>query len=228
MVYDMMLSVPDIDRLLDAGLIPVSKVPLTSEGKIAAQNLGKHTFTTRDGTVRDFIVTAVDGTPCITLPDGDGIEYYVPLKLVQVKQTSRKQRPQTSTWWALADNALVPARLQGVKTRIRHNRLKSEREADQSRSRALRIFPESDERFDDIFGRREDSESANSDLKNRLWNRRCRTMGHASVEFNMISYQIHVLITALVAYHNRTGSDMSEWFGKYQLPCKEPPLALAA
>ncbi len=230
MVYDMMLSVADFDRLLDAGLIPVSKVPLTKHSKIAAQNLGKHTFTTKDGTVREFIVTAIDGTACITLPDGDGIEHYVPLKLMQVKQTGRKHRPQTSTWWALPDRALVPVRLQGARTRIRHNRLKSERDAKKSRSRALRIFPESDERFGDIFGRREDSESANSDLKNRLWNRRRRTMGHNSVEFNMISYQIHThtLITALVAYHNRTGADMSKWFGKHQLPCKEPPLALAA
>ena len=74
--------------------------------------------------------------------------------------------------------------------------------------------------FDDIFGLREDSESANSDYKNRLWNKRCRTMRHESVEFNNIGYQMHVLITALVAYHNRTGADMSEWFGLHELPTK--------
>ena len=82
-----------------------------------------------------------------------------------------------------------------------------------------------------IFPRREDSESGNSDKKSRMWNRRCRTLRHQSVEFNAITYQIHVLITALLAYHNRTGADMTRWFGQHQLPRKvrrQAPLALAA
>ena len=99
---------------------------------------------------------------------------YVPLKLRQVRKTGRRGRPLINTLWVVADKTLVPPRLQGAVARIRHNPTKHERDADKSHSRALRIFPESDERFDDIFGRREDSESANSDLKNRLWNSRCR------------------------------------------------------
>ena len=56
LVYDMALSVADFDRLLDAGLIPISKVPFTKgrknskRGKIAVENLGEETFVTRDGT----------------------------------------------------------------------------------------------------------------------------------------------------------------------------------
>ena len=43
------------------------------------------------------------------------------------------------------------------------------------------------------------------------------------------SYQLHVLITALVAYRNRTGADMTEWFGLHELPTKKKRhLALAA
>ena len=233
MVYDMALSTADFDRLLDAGLIPVSKVPRTKtrkpkKGKIAAKNLGKYAFKAKDGTAQDLIITAVNGTPCITCPDGDGVDCYVPLKLRQVRKTGRRGRPLINTLWVVADKTLVPARLQGAVARIRHNPTKHERDSGKSHSRALRILPESDERFDDIFGRREDSESANSDLKNRLWNSRCRTMSHNSVEFNNISYQIHTLITALVAYHNRTGADMSRWFGQHKLPRKEPLLALAA
>ena len=96
-------------------------------------------------------------------------------------------------------------------------------------TRALRVFPESDQRFHDIFGLREDSESANSDYKSKLWNKRCRTLRHESVEFNNIGYQIYVLITALIAYHNRTGADMSQWFGLHEMPTKEKRrLALAA
>ena len=219
-VYDMALSVADFDRLLDAGLIPVSKVPLTKAGKVAVENLGAETFTTRDGTVATRIVTAVNGTPCVTFVDRSGKDFYMPLKLNKVKKEHRKQRPQLSTHWSIPNNPLVPANLRGAKVRVRHTRTLSERNLGKSRSRALRIFPESDQRFDDIFGLREDSESANSDYKNRLWNKRCRTMRHESVEFNNIGYQMHVLITALVAYHNRTGADMSEWFGLHELPTK--------
>ena len=123
----------------------------------------------------------------------------------------------------------MPVNLRGAKVRVRHSRTMSELNAGKSRSRALRIFPESDHRFDKIFGLREDSESANSDYKSRLWNRRCRTLRHESVEFNNIGYQIHVMITALVAYHNRTGADMTEWFGLHELPTKaKRQLALAA
>ena len=69
-------------------------------------------------------------------------------------------------------------------------RTNSECNAGRSRSRALRIFPETDHRFGAIFGLREDSESANSDHKNRPWNRRGRTLRYESVEFNNIGYQL--------------------------------------
>ena len=42
---------------------------------------------------------------------------------------------------------------------------------------------------------------------------------------------IHVLITALHAFHNRTGSDMTHWFGQHQVATKvrrQARLALAA
>ena len=228
MVYDMALSTADFDRLLNAGLIPVSKVPLTSQGKVATQNLGPHDFKTKDSQTVTLNVFSVHGTPCVVFTDGDGIDYYVPLKLLQVKRTGRKNRSQISTRRAIPDAALVPAGFVGAETRVRHTQTKQERATKKSRSRALRIFPESDERFPDLSGRREDSESGNSDHKSMLWNRRCRTIGHHSVELNDVSRQIHRLITALVAYHNRTGADMSRWFGQHQLARGAVPLAQAA
>lgn len=225
----MMLSVADFDRLLDAGLIPVSKVPLTKNGTFAVENLGEETFALNDGTKVTRIIWAVNGTACLTFVDRSGKDFYMPLKLNKVKKEHRKKRPQISTHWTVPDHPLVPASLRGAKARVRHTRTTAELIAGKSRSRALRVFPESDERFHDLFGRREDSESANSDYKSRLWNRRCRTMRHESVEFNNIGYQLHVMITALVAYHNRTGADMSEWFGLHELPTKHKRhLALAA
>ena len=230
-VYDMALSTADFDRLLDAGLIPVSKVPLTSQSEVAADNLGPHDFKTKDGQTHTRIVTAVNGMPCIILTDGDGLDFYQPLELVQVKNTKRKKRPQLSTRRAIPDKDLVPEYLVGAEVRIRHTRTKKERDTGDSRSKALRIFAEVDEQFDEVAPRRNDSESTNSDKKSRMWNRRCRTLRHQSVEFNAITYQIHVLITALHAFHNRTGADMTQWFGQHQVATKvrrQARLALAA
>ena len=230
LIYDMALSAADFDRLLEAGLIPVSKVPLTSKGEPASQNLSTHTFKTRNGGTVSLNVTAVHGTPCVVFVDGNGVAYYQPLKLVQVKKTDRKHRPQVSTRWSIPDKALVPAHLVGAETRVRHTRTDKELKAKKSRSRALRVFPESDERFAVLAPRRNDSESNNADKKSRMWKGRCRTLRHQSVEFNAIAYQIHMAVTALVAYHNRTGADMSRWFGQHQLPRKvrpQPSLAQA-
>ena len=46
------------------------------------------------------------------------------------------------------------------------------------------------------------------------------TMGHNSVELNAVSYQVHTLVTAPLAYHNRTGADLTAWFGQHPLPRK--------
>ena len=226
LVYDMALSVAGHDDLLDAGLIPVSKVPLTTTSQIAADNLGRHNFKTATGHV-SHVVTAVNGTPCLMIPDGNGIAHYLPLKLRQVTTMKRKTRTQIATLWSVPDNPLAPKHLRGARTRIRHTRTPQQRASDDSRSRALRIFPESDHRFDAIFGRREDSESVNADYKSRLWNGRCRTMDHHSVDFGNVAYQIHTIITALVAYSQRTNTDTTRWFGQLQLVPKRP-LALAA
>ena len=119
-------------------------------------------------------------------------------------------------------------RARGAKSRIRHSRTNKERDAGRSRSRALRIFPDSDPRFGAFIGRRQDSESANSDAKSRLWNRRCRVLGHNRVDFTKIAYQIHVLITALAAHHQHTGADMPRWFGKHRIAAGDTPLQQAA
>ena len=122
LIYDMALSAADFDRLLEAGLIPVSKVPRTSKGEPASQNLGPHRFKTRSSATVTHAVIAVHGTPCVVLVDGDGVSYYQPLKLIQVKSTKRTHRPQVSTRWALPDKELVPAHLLGAETRVRHTR----------------------------------------------------------------------------------------------------------
>ena len=228
LIYDMALSTPDIDRLLEDGLIPVSKVRRLEDDESAKFNLGVHTFTAVDGTKSVRPVTAIDGTPCIVVTDGDGKDFHQPLKLMQVKKEERIGEPAITTRWVVPDKPLVPKHLVGALTRVTHLRTKEERNAGTSRSRALRVFPESEPRFDEIFGLREDTESNNSHLKSLLQNKRCRTGNRRGVELNTIGYQMFVLVRACMAHHHRTGLDMTPWFGQHRLPSGEEPVPKAA
>ena len=120
----MALSVADFDRLLDAGLIPVSKVPLTKSWQSRCREPGRgdvHNCETEPWS-HAHRFTAVNGTPCVTFVDRSGKDFYMPLKLNKVKKEHRKQRPQLSTHWSIPNNPLVPANLRGAKVRVRHTR----------------------------------------------------------------------------------------------------------
>ena len=78
-VYDMALSSADSDAFLDAGIIPISKVPRTSGGYLAMSNLGEHTFKLRSGNQISKKVVAVDGPATIEIIDSNGKAQTVPL-----------------------------------------------------------------------------------------------------------------------------------------------------
>ena len=119
---------------MDAGIIPVEKVSRRSDGSLAAEALGPYDFKTKQGHKVTLNVTAVAGTPCVTLVDGTGKRHYQPLKLRQVIKTKRKIRTQVATLWSIPDKGIVPPHLVAARVRIRHTRTASEREAGKSRS----------------------------------------------------------------------------------------------
>ncbi|CAB4698139.1 unannotated protein [freshwater metagenome] len=86
------------------------------------------------------------------------------------------------------------------------------------RTRALRVIPETDHSFNRLFGLREDSESMHHHLKMTLLNGRARSVGRHRQLFDFHGYQAHVAITALLAWHHRTGADLSRWFGQWKPP----------
>ncbi|WP_419929636.1 hypothetical protein [Candidatus Poriferisocius sp.] len=87
--YDMALRSADADRLLDAGKLPFTRIPYTAGSGPAEKNLGTHTFTTRDGNKATFKVYAINGTPGIVFPDGNGELWFFPLKRIQTKKVPR-------------------------------------------------------------------------------------------------------------------------------------------
>ena len=147
----MALRSADSDRLMDHGILPITKTPRTSRGKTAAVNLGPHTFKTATGQAEKDII-ALNGTPTIAVMDGEGNPHYQPLRRVrtQIKKPGPRTRKHiVYTQWQIPDKPLVPPHLVGATTRIRNNSTPQERQAKRHtrRTRGLRPVPETDPAF---------------------------------------------------------------------------------
>ena len=226
-VYDMALASEDIDRLLDGGLNPISKVPRTSNGHPAGANLGDHTFRLASipGQQTAMRVLAIDGPPVIEAVDSNGVIHYV--ALVRARTYVRKHSHRR-TWYSdftVPDHPLVPPHLVGATTAIRHSSTTHERQTrpHRRRTRALRVTSEHDPDFDKIYGLREDSESNISTYKRTLHHGRARAVGGNSLRLDLLSYQGVTMITALVAHHRRTGASLKGWFGSRPPPYRGDP-----
>ncbi len=215
-VYDRGLQAPDINKLLDAGIIPVAKPLRTSTGAVPTAILRGLEATLAGGTRRAVTVTAIDGTPTIARTDHQGTLHHLPLTRTQTRIRRNKTRPAAVyTHWRIPRHPLA-GNLQGATLTIRHNP-PAEHEKDDTPlriNRALRPIPASDADYDRIYGIREDVESTNNHLKERLRHDRAHTIGRDRQQLNLIGYQINTAITALVHWHKRTGGDITPWFGQ--------------
>ena len=230
--YDMALRSADSDRLMDHGILPITKTPRTSRGKTAAVNLGPHTFKTATGQAEKDII-ALNGTPTIAVMDGEGNPHYQPLRRVrtQIKKPGPRTRKHiVYTLWQIPDKPLVPPHLVGATTRIRNNSTPQERQAKRHtrRTRGLRPVPETDPSFNPLYGPRQDIESHFSTYKRQLNYDRLRTVDKSSFMFNWLAHDLFQINTALVAHHKRTGKDISRWYGNHFPNTRAGPLEKAA
>jgi hypothetical protein len=224
-VYDMALYPTDYDRLLSAGLLPISKVQRTSSSKVPSFNLNEHDFALTDGTKKSLVIHAVDGTPRVEMLIGDELQS---VGLVRVRTTRSRNRTGTYRFygtWQIPNLPGIPRKLRKATTQIRHNSTTDEIADNTPRTRALRVIPETDDSFSRLFGLREDSESMHHHLKMTFLNGRARSVGRHRQLFDFHGYQAHVAITALLAWHHRTGADLSHWFGRWRPPDRALPVA---
>jgi hypothetical protein len=218
-LYDMAIHAADTDRILDTGRHAMSKVSRTSTGRPAHVNLGEHTFRLADGTTSRIPISALDGTPTLTIVI-EGEPNVMPL--VRRQNKTRPNRDGTTTLygiWLVPRHPAVPKHQRGATVMIRHSSTPYERKTNTRRTRALRSLPESDLDFK-LFGRREDNESTHHHLKERLPNGRARCVGLTRQRINLYAYQLHTAVTTLVAWHYRTGGDLTPWFGRWRPPSR--------
>lgn len=223
-VYDMAMHPGDFDRLLDDGLIPVTKAQLTTTGKRAQLNIGEHDFRAKGRATQTVIVTAIDGAPCITVPTADGPQE-VELERRQTKIVRRSRGKHTiGGFWFIPDRPEVPKNLRLLETWIHHNSTVDETARKKPRTRALRVIPPNDRDFRALFGVREDTESMHNHLKQSLINGRVRGLGEHRLRFNLHAYQLRTNIIALLAHHAGNAAELEHWFGRSRPP-NEPGLA---
>ena len=222
MIYDMALRSRDQDRLLDAGKIPIVKIPYSPNGDPAWQNLGPYIFTNEHGQTTQQVVYAVNGTPCILGTDGNGVQWYVPLQRKQTKIEGKKPgKLRVYGHWAIQKTGIIAGLglggYEGTEIRIRHDTPLKGRK-NKRRTSALSVIPESDPWFQRVYGKREDLESINSVIKRGLLYQRSRTTGKDKVLFMLLMFQLLTIAVAVYAHHARTGADHSKWFGNHQCP----------
>jgi len=214
--YDMALYPQDHDRILDTGRHVIVKTALTNKGKRAQVPLGMHDFSGK-GREISLAVTAVDGTPHIQSVL-DGQRMFQPLERVQTKRT----KYALYGIWRIPEHEAVSAHLKGLTTLIRHSSTDDERANNKCRTRALRTIPPTDPDWRSLFGGREDTESMHNNMKEKWFGRRVRAVGLERRELQLRGYQTHQGITALLAWHYRTGGDVSRYFGEWKPPDRNP------
>ena len=218
--YDMALRPVHIDRLYRLGVIPFIKVTLTSRGEIAVVTLYDQEFNLSNGTTVTVTVHLVDGTPCVNFVDGEGDYYLQPLRRIRTNRQKNDapidEELDAFRWygmWEVPENPLLNE-LVGATSRIRLDSTQEEIEQETGkRTNALRAFPPSDPSFPKVFGVREDAESLFNNLKTPLIHRRVPCVGRDRLRVDLLGSQMVAVIRALIAWHERTGGDVSAFFG---------------
>ena len=84
------------------------------------------------------------------------------------------------------------------------------------------MIPPTDADWAGLYGGREDLESMHNNMKEKMFGRRARAVGLQKRELQLRGYQTHQGITALLAWHFRTGGDVSSYFGEWKPPDRNP------
>ncbi len=212
-IYDMALKASDQDRVGSTGRHVLCKVPHTKSGKLRSEVLGECEFKSSEKTFTE-VVTAIDGCPTIIAANAEGEKIVIPLTR---KQTKLRDTTMYN-FFEIPNLALVPLSKRRATTMIRAFSSHGDLVANKPRPRYLRSIPLNDPDFTRLYGLREDTESMHNDYKSRLVNRRARTVGLDRRQMDIRGYQLHQMIVALAAWSNRTGGDVSEFFGQWEPP----------
>ena len=173
-----------------------------------------------------------DGAPYLPFIDGNGEVLYQPLLQTDLYRAHILNKgDQRYRWYGKYE---VPDRpwmgeLAGAVITFRLNSTPEERDGKaKRRTNYLRAIPETDPRFRRLYGPRETGESFFRSLKVFIQDQRALSVTARRVELNSLAFQARESLKALISHHERTGADVSRWFGSYSPLPRDGPLADAA
>ena len=230
-IYDMAIKGVHIDEISGGlGLVHIGKVPDTNQGEMASLDWRDEEFSCADGKTRTHDVLLEDGAPYLPFIDGNGEVLYQPLLQTDLYRALNKG-DQRYRWYGKYE---VPDRpwmgeLAGAVITFRLNSTPEERDGKaKRRTNYLRAIPETDPRFRRLYGPRETGESFFRSLKVFIQDQRALSVTARRVELNSLAFQARESLKALISHHERTGADVSRWFGSYSPLPRDGPLADAA
>ena len=205
------------DRLMAVGTASVGKVHRNAKSQPKSLQLGEHTLHRVDGTERVHPVIVVDGWPGLILSTVEEPKWAA-LEPVQVRNVPNENG--TFRWWqywAVRHLPEVHRALDGAVVHLRHS-YSAKDDGDQSRSQAPCLVPEGSPGYNMLFPKRNDIESMHRQLEDLMFDDRVSTIGDHHLCIWLHDYQPRVNRSALIAWHYRTGCDISEWFGEWTPP----------
>ncbi len=122
--------------------------------------------------------------------------------VIQGRQVKFHKSGAVYRTWRLPHDLRVPERLKGAAARIRHD---DHEDAKRLNNQHLRVFPQGDPIYEELYGLRQDNESMNSHLKSRMPGARARSWSLPRQRIDMLSWQAVNNMQAARAFSERTG-----------------------
>ena len=224
-IYDMAIRGNHIDEIYSLGLVHIGKIADTASG-MASLTWRDEEFACVDGMTRTHDVVLDDGAPYLMFIDGNGDVLYQPLLQIDLYRAPNKG-DKRYRWYGKYEVPDVSwmGELAGAVTTLRLDSLSEERKGkSKRRTNYLHAIPETDPRFRRLFGPRETAESFFRSFKWLIPDQRALSVTARRVQLNLLAFQSQECMKALISHHERTGADVSRWFGSYSpLPRDGPP-----
>jgi hypothetical protein len=223
-VYDMALRGVHKQKLLRLGLLPIIRVPAsraareTSKGFMPRIPKESHIedkeVPLRDGTTKLCRVHAVDGAAGLLELDLAGRPFFLPLERRRIKPDGFTNG-LVGRWYG--DYELPEIFGGGGTLTLRLDQTPKDETRGLNRTEVLSPIPASDPDFEVLSPLRNDSESNNASIEEKLFNKRAHSVGHLSQRVNLLGYAL--LVNSLALYLSRR---------RRQEPSDRPPTGTMA
>ena len=198
LVYDKALRGRDVTKVHDLGLHPIVPVYDKTGKTTEVVHIDQHTFKLPNGTRRSFEVFATAGHAMIRgIAAGD--DHWIPLHATKITHHPNADgTPRAYTHYRIPTGSACQPSWWGATCEIRMNPSGAD---GVNRGEHLRALAPDDERYPDIYNRRQMAESLNSWVKAHLPGRRARSYGQDNQHVDLLF--IGIARNTLSALHHR-------------------------